>query len=65
MSNRRKPSEIRFSQDYIKNCRKDNACQIGETDDQLLKVEIDVADIGKNNYENKKWIPLFCRQQAR
>lgn len=47
MSRRRKPSEIRFSQDSIKNHWKDNSCQIGETLDQLLKGEIIVDDIEK------------------
>lgn len=47
MSSRRKPSEIRFSQDSIKNHWKDNSCQIGETLDQLLKGEIHVDDIEK------------------
>lgn len=45
MSNRRKPSEIRFSQDSIKSRWKDDSCQIGETLDQLLKGEINVDDI--------------------
>lgn len=47
MSNRRKPSEIRLSQDSIKNHWKDNSCQIGETLDQLLKGEIKLHDIPK------------------
>lgn len=64
MSRRRKPSEIRFSQDSIKNHWKDNSCQIGETLDQLLKGEIIVDDIEKNNCQYKKWKPLFCRQQT-